>query len=69
MVRVPKDRYLKKKEGTPGVKKARYKARLVAKGYSQISSIDFTYVFLLVVKHNSIHVLHGIVIMHDLNLE
>ena len=60
---------LKKKEGTPCVENARYKARLVVKGYSQIPSVDFTYVFSPVVKHSLIQVLLGIVTFHDYELE
>ncbi|KAG8502915.1 hypothetical protein CXB51_000770 [Gossypium anomalum] len=59
----------KKKEGTSGVEEPRYKARLVAKGYSQITRVDFTDVFSLIVKHSSIRALLGIVAMHDLELE
>ena len=62
-------RVFKKKQGTPRVEKPRYKARLVAKGYSQILEVDFIDVFSLVVKHNSIRALLGIVAMHDLELE
>ena len=59
----------KNKEGTPGVKDARYKARLVAKGYSQIPGVDFTNVFSLVVKHSSIRALLGILGFHDFEFE
>ncbi|KAG8485681.1 hypothetical protein CXB51_019023 [Gossypium anomalum] len=59
----------KNKEGTSKVEEPRYKARLVAKGYSQIPGVDFTDVFSPVVKHSSIRVLLGIVVMHDLELE
>ena len=59
----------KKKKGTRGVEKARYKAILVVKGQNQISSADFTDVFFLVVKHNSIQALFGIVAIQDLELQ
>ena len=51
----------KRKEGIPGVEKARDKARLVAKGYSQFLDVDFIDVFSPVVKHSSIQALLGIV--------
>ena len=76
MVRLPKGKksirckwVFKKKEGTAGVKNARYKARLVVKGYSQIAGVDFTDVFSPVVKHSSIRALLGIVAFHDYELE
>ena len=56
-------------EGILGVEEARYKARLVPKGYSQIPSVDFTYVFSLIVKHSSIRTLLSIVAMHDFEIE
>ena len=76
MVRLPEEKksicykwMFKKKEGTPSVENARYKARLVAKGYIQITSVNFTYVFSLVLKHSSIRALLGIVAFHDYELE
>ena len=76
MVRLPKGKkfilckwVLKEKESTLGVENARYRARLVAKGYSQIPIVDFTYVFSLVVKHNSIQALFFIMDFHDYELE
>ena len=59
----------KRKEGTPGIKEAKYKARLVAKGYSQVPSVEFTDLFSPVIKHSLIRALLGIVAMHDLELE
>lgn len=59
----------KRKEGIPGVEKARYKARLVAKGFSQIPGIDFNEVFSPVGKHSSIIVMLAIVAQYDLELE
>ena len=59
----------KRKEGIPRVEEARYKARLVAKGYSQVPGVDFTNGFSLVVKHNLIRALLGVVAMHDIKLE
>ena len=76
MVRLPKEKksihykwMFKKKEGTPSVENARYKARLVSKGYIQITSVNFAYVFSLVLKHSSIRDFMGIVAFHDYELE
>ena len=44
----------KKKEGTSGVKDARYKERLVAKGYRQIPGVYFIDLFSLIVNHSLI---------------
>lgn len=59
----------KVKESSLGDEGVRYKACLVAKGYSQVSSVDFNDVFLLVVKYYSIQVLLALVTMFDLELE
>ena len=59
----------KRKEGTPGIKEAKYKARLVAKGYSQVPSVEFTDMFSPVIKHSLIRALLGIMAMHNLELE
>lgn len=40
----------KRKERTPKVEELRYKARLITKGYNQISGVDFTDVFSLIMK-------------------
>ncbi|CAM8941031.1 unnamed protein product [Rhodiola kirilowii] len=59
----------KKKEGIPGVEKPRLKARLVAKGFTQREGIDFTEIFIRVVKHRSIRVVLSMVAEFDLELE
>ena len=45
----------KKKDGIPGVEKARYKVRLVAEGFSQRKGIYFNEIFSPVVKYCSIY--------------
>jgi hypothetical protein len=47
----------------------RFKARLVAKGSRKIPGIDYNDVLSPVVKHSSICVFFGFVVMHDLRLE
>jgi hypothetical protein len=59
----------KKKEGISGVEPARFQARLVVKGFEQREGIDFNEVFLYVVRHTSIRVMHAIVALFDLELE
>lgn len=58
-----------KKEDALAIDNATYKVRLVVKGYSQVEDIDYNYIFLLIVKHNSIHVLLELVASHNLELE
>lgn len=47
----------------------RYKARLVVKGIRQRKGIDFDEIFSLVVKMSSIHIVLGLTISLDLEIE
>lgn len=47
----------------------RYKARLVVKRFQQKEGINYTYIFVLVVKLNTIWMVFSIVSNEDLHLE
>ena len=58
----------KKKMNVEG-KVEKYKARLVAKGYSQVSRIDFGYIFSHFAKVTSIRLLLSVAVAFDFEVE
>lgn len=57
------------KEEIPGAEPRRFKTRLVARGFTQKEGIDFTEVFLPMVRHASIRIILALVAVQDMHLK